>query len=280
MRPLYFLLVFTVYKLLNSLLGVTLEVFFDIILPLMGLLALVITVYYVGGAKAAFFASLYWSPAFIYGGFQTNLLALPLAILYAKYFIESKSLRATALGILLSLLHPWTLAYYTISLAVALKAINLQAPLKHYVQLIAPWASFVAVNLVVGSASGEGAGSRLMASATSIIMPLNPGLDLVGALLIQVWGTMGRVEAQLVFIIAALRSLMSAPGFRVNNWWLLCSVPGVAALLIVNEVGAYRGLLEAPLPLLVSSLRNLELLPLSIIALSTWLYMITHSAPI
>ncbi len=272
LRPLYLAFLYTLHKAIH----VSPEILADNYLPLLGLLLLAATVYlleYLGGGRpglASVLSILYWSPMFIYGGFQTNLYSLSIAMTYAYTLWREKWGASLIVGVLLGLWHPWTLAYYTVA-SIPLLAYKLyyehaswRLPLA---LLIIPWIAVAVVNYPLLRAAGP--------LAASIARPATPGGNPLFTLLVYVWGTAARPE---IILPAALLLTLSPE----NNWAYWYAVPALIAFPLLNPTGAYRILMQAPLPLLAARYARSRIAVYGILLAATgsWIYLVATAPPI
>ena len=248
-------------------------VLLDVMLPLSGFILLTLATYWSASrlgespGVAAVFAPLYWAPAFVYGGFQTNLLALPLALASYTLAATGRARLAAAALFLLGIWHPWTLVYYAAAALVYALVSRRDVGLAAVIAL-ASVSSIAALTVYLYWAGSPGA----IASLARPAAPKPRGLDgLVFAFYVYVWGTMARPELQLPAAVGALRDSRGRGAF----WPLLAPL---AASMVMGPVSVYRMALLAPLPLLASLTRRLSWLAVPP-ALATWLYLIVNSPP-
>ena len=280
LRPLYMLFLYVMWR--STSWYVDPALLLDMVIPLMGFTLLAVTVYvtarklgarYPGQASLA--AVLYWTPFFVYGGFQTNLLALPMALAAYALLARGKIGSSALLLYLLGLWHPWTLVYY--STAALLYTMTTYTTLggargellKRIAAVIAALLASLATLLAILAWEGS------VESITGLYRPITPSTRLGDKLLFvfytYVWGSMLRPEIHLPASTALLER-------RARNLWPLM-VPSLG-FIALKPVAAFRLLMEAPYPLahgmLDSRIFKLLVLP---VAASTWLYLIANSPP-
>ncbi|GAB6148683.1 hypothetical protein [Stetteria hydrogenophila] len=272
LRPLYMLFIYAASRLAPM----EPAVLFDVALPMAGLLLLTLATYWASarlGSRspglAALAAPLYWGPAFAYGGFQTNLLALPLGLAAYTLHATGRTLASTLALLPLGLWHPWTLAYYAASAAYYSLAVE-SRPRRALAPLAASAASLSALYLLLHSTGSPGAIAWLARPAE----PRGPSLGGVAfALQVYVWGTMARPEVQAPAALAAWRAARERRG-------LALAVPAapLALALLMRPASLYRMALMAPLPLLYAE-AGPAARALAPAALSSWLILLAGSPP-
>lgn len=269
LRPLYLIYIYYLHKLVHVPLGT----FGDIILPSIALTILSIITAFLYGGWASFFVPLFLGPAFLYGGFQTNLYAMSLSFVLF-YLIDRKAFRKSFLflTVVLGLWHPWTLAYVTVAYFFLTLIRRDPQDLKGVLMIICSWALTLIIDYVLGG----------FKASPGIVRPgITPRPDPFFALFIYVWGTLARPEILFPVIIYLIFS---------EELSILNVATGLSfiALPILNYCGAYRVLLSAPLPLLFGLLferkkglldskdiRFLLLIPV----FAAWMYLIVSSVP-
>ena len=283
LRPLYIVFLYATWRLTAQHLDTAMVL--DVVVPLIGFTLLAMSVYatakwlqlpYPG--QAALASILYWAPFFVYGGFQTNLLALPLALTAYALLVRGRTACSAILLYLLGLWHPWTLVYYTIA---ALLYLILEASatttatsqrmvlLGRILAIIASSIASLATLLLI-LAWGE-----RVESIAGIYKPMTLSMRFADKLLfvfyIYVWGTMLRPEIHIPGVIASLDR-------RVKNLWPL--IAPALGFVVLKPVAAFRLLLEAPYPLVHGWLdhRIFKFLVLPV-ATATWLYLVLNSPP-
>ena len=264
LRPLYMIFLYVVHRALC----VDPLVLADIYLPGLGLALLSLTVYYVergsGGRPglAALLSILYWAPMFVYGGFQTNLYSLSLALLYA--YTVWRGLRwATVLGAVLGLWHPWTLAYYTVAV-LALLVVRWGRSAARYAvaALVVPWVVTVVVNLALLGEAG------LLAATVS---PVVPGHDPFFTIYEYMWGTLARPE---ILFAAAYVLVLGRSGWA--GWF---TAPGFLFFPLLSPVAGFRVLMQAPAPLLASRVPGRWVWGVLAVSLSSWFFLVLSCVP-
>jgi hypothetical protein len=253
-------------------LGASPEVLADVILPGLGFILLALSSYWLAGALpgsnrglASLLSVLHWAPAFVYGGFQTNLYALSIALAASRLLLESRLKPFLASATILGLWHPWTLAYYTAAWSTYL-AVTGSAQPRRLALAAAPLALSTAANAALLAASGAGLGA--LAAVARPAIP-DPGASSIHyALLVYVWGTMARPEV----LLAAAAAVVS---LRAPAAAAALAIPSIASPAL-SPHAAYRVLLEAPYPLLAHyAYKGRPLLLLAPAA--SWLYLLVNS---
>ncbi len=281
LRPLYITFLYLIWRLIAQHLDTAMVL--DAVVPLIGFTLLAISIYatakllqlpYPG--QAALASILYWTPFFVFGGFQTNLLALPLALTAYALLVRGRIACSAILLYLLGLWHPWTLVYYTIAallyLVLAADATTTSqrmAPLERILAIIASSVASLATLLLILAWGGR------VESIAGLYNPMMPSMRFADKLLfvfyIYVWGTMLRPEIHIPGVAALLDG-------RVKSLWPLI-VPALG-FVVLKPVAAFRLLLEAPYPLVHGWLdrRIFKFLVLPV-ATATWLYLVLNSPP-
>ena len=265
LRPLYLGFLYSLYKLL----GLQPEVLVDIYLPLLGLVILSLTTYYVvsrsnSGSPGiiSLLAILYWAPIFVYGGFQTNLFSLSLALLYMYSAWRQQWRKTAVVGAILGLWHPWTLAYYSIAVLVFLVLRHRdRLGEKILLSLVIPWFTTILVNTSLLESGAS--------IVTGIISPVHPGFNPFFMLYSYVWGTIARPE---ILLPAACLLVLNRDS---REAWFVA--PAFLASFFLSAPTGFRVLMQAPTPLLLSSLPRKWLLLILVIASASWLYFILSS---
>lgn len=281
------------------LLGLDLQLFFDVVLPIIGLSLLALSVYRLARstglsgwwATAAIPLSMaYWSPFFAYAGFQTNLLILPLALLFARwstsaileYRVDRKALLASAV---LGAWHPWTLAYFSGALLASfLLAGDLAKRARSLVVLAPGWLVHLAVSL---AASGSGVASVAVAMATKY-------KPIVWSLEVFIWGTGLRGDILLPLGILLVAAVLRSIRLDKEHPWLVGSSM-LAFVGIIFPMGQHflRLLIDAPLPLLLLVLLKafcssdaedkrycmMSLLAILFLSIAAWIYLLSRLTP-
>ncbi len=271
LRPLYLLYIYYLHKVINVPMGT----FGDIVLPSIGFILLTTVSAFLYGGWASLLIPLYLGPAFLYGGFQTNLYAL--SIMYVLfYLIDKKSFekKFIALATILGLWHPWTLAYLTLTYTfIALIIRRDQKDIIGVILISISWIFTLFVDYILG-------GFR---ATPGIVRPgSTPGPNPYFTLLIYVWGTLARPEV----LIPSEIYLMLTEEISILN---VSAALSFIALPVLNYCGAYRVLLNAPLPLILGKVfesRNKDALNLDevkylllIPIFTAWLYLTVSSVP-
>lgn len=280
LRPLYILFLYILWHLSTP---IDITVVLDVLVPLLGFILLSIVSYHAARTLslphpgiASLATVLYWAPFFVYGGFQTNLLALPLALEAYTLLVKGRLIPSSILTYILGLWHPWTMVYYVAAMLLYLTA-SLKAPRasrdKYYAGLAsvtlastASLATLLALLIWSGSPGSLGA----------LYRPATPGylaLDkLVFIFYIYVWGAALRPEIQIPASLALLDNE------RASTAWPLI-IPSLG-FVFLPPTGGFRLLMLAPYPIMLAMagrrVFNWIVLPA---ALATWFYLIVNSPP-
>lgn len=247
--------------------------FFDVTIPLLGLPALAVATYYIltrngmnphwAGAGAALSVS-YWAPFFLYAGFQTNLLALPIALwmmdrLSRDMARGESSLLTGFLALFLGLFHPWTLAYFTVStgvyiaLSTRLEQTSPSTATRVAITTLLPgWVSYAAVTQLKGTAS-------LATITGQLVQPLSGPFAIGDTLRIFAWGTglRGEVVLPLALLIAFL--YVKRGGLSRTDWMTAASLTSALGLLFLTRGDiTLRLLVDMPAPLALMLLLRRE----------------------
>ena len=273
LRPAYMAFLFAFYELV----GGDPEAFADIVLPGLGFLLLALSTYWFAQIQpgsmpglASLLALLYWSPAFVYGGFQTNLYALSIALVASRLLFESRTRLFLLIATILGLWHPWTLVYYTVAwlayqAAYSESRIASMETLARLAVAILPLAATVATDMLLLAIFAKDSSALLAIAKPAVPKPLTGPYE---ALFLQVWGTMARPEVSLAIIPLVLRGQAGL---------------GTASLLLpaaffplLGSTSSFRLLLEAPLPLLAhQAYRGREFM--LIVPAVSWYYFMVNS---
>ncbi len=238
--------------------------FFDVVVPLLGLPVLAVATYFIlarngmephwAGTGAALSIA-YWAPFFLYAGFQTNLLALPVALwmmdrLSRDMARGESSLLTGFLALFLGLFHPWTLAYFTVSTAVYIvMSIRLKQTSPYtaarvaMASLLPGWVSYAAVTQLKGAAS-------LATITGQLVQPLSGPFAIGDTLRIFAWGTglRGEVILPLSLLIAFL--YVRRGGLSRTDWMTAASLASALGLLFLTRGDiTLRLLVDMPAPL-------------------------------
>lgn len=246
-RPLYALLV----TVPASLTGCS-PWFFDIIVPLIGFALLAVTSWVIvlretssplmAGA-GALLAITYWAPFFLYAGLQTNLLALPAALLLPYYILSSGKLSTPILlSIFLGLWHPWTLAYYTVAIILSIIAQrrNVRKVVQRSVYVLAPgWIAYGFVVLAAGKSS-------VVSVARGGVLYSAPFLKTIEAFF---WGTVIRPDILLPVVLLVLQLYIVSKRSMLPAWIIGAIALGLLGVLLPNLKLLVRFLVDAPYPL-------------------------------
>lgn len=242
--------------------------FFDVIVPLLGLTLLVTVIYALArdaglGQEMSLIASIialaYWAPFFIYAGFQTNLLALPLALIMARYSARDVekgtwSPQPVFIALVLALFHPWTLAYYTVGIlfhALITTEGRVKRSLKTLAYTLGPaWLAYFAL-------MGEGGYAILQVTERAISPQLQGDFDITNALRVFAWGTALRADALLPFALLYLAYQWGAAreggarGLGVARSWPMAFtlITGLGVFLLGRGELIIRLLIDMPIPL-------------------------------
>ncbi len=258
MRPLYVLAACT--PLLQLHIGLSgLKTWFDIVIPSIGLSALTITVLlillYTGltliqAIIGAVIALSYWAPFFLYAGLQTNLLVLPAALLYALLVMtpgQQHTRRSLVVIALLSLFlggwHPWTLAYYTAGLLIALIIYPRLLDAKAVSAALLPGWLLHAVIAAISRKSG-------VASVAKSAITLHKSF--IWSLKVFMWGT--SLRGEILLPLGALLLYMALGRKQLLNkalWALASTIPALLGIIMPMSDLYPRLLVDAPVPLLL-----------------------------
>lgn len=270
LRPLYLLYIYILYQII----GVSSLSLADIYLPLFGFIILIFIVYIIvkkeGGnaGYASLLSILYWSPVFIYGGFQTNLYALSFALIFAYLVWKEKRKGILLIGSVLGLWHPWTFAYYTIASipVVIYKRIKFKKSiLKIFISLIISWLIVIFINFTLLRSADV---FKLLIKETDL--KWNP----IFTIFIYVWGTAARPEILVPTIICLWAT-------RKDNWAYWFVAPAFLVFPFLSPTLAYRILVEAPVPLVISNIKNKHIRwGITVSAFGSWLFFVTTAAPL
>ncbi len=294
-RPLY---AFTVCYLPYSL-GVNAKVFFDVVLPIFGLSILGTTIAYIlyrwgyGVLETVIGVSAslaYWAPFFVYSGLQTNLLALPVALLYSKWCIEllygvgvekEYLVKIVTASVFLGLWHPWTFMYFASSVLLAsiLLARDRGRGLLYGLLFTLPGFSAHALSSLVAGFSG-------LVSVVASSVYYSPFLH---NLKVFMWGTGLRGEILLAASLVMLgiaRAFPKTLGNPVSAWLFFTSLPVFVGIVLPMSKLFIRLLVNAPLPLLLVCLapymawgRKL-LVAMTLTTMLSWFFLVLRAAPI
>ena len=235
--------------------------FFDILVPFVGFSALSYTSFLVLRALGverkwlpigAVLATSYWLPFFLYAGLQTNLLALPIALLMLIFYSWNEPVNAAIPALILALLHPWTLAYFSIVLVIyelLKREISLEAVRQLLIVLLPAWLIYVTIS---GMAHYLGLHGGVEAVAKSIIKLANP----LWSLKYFFWGTMLRADIVPVAVLILIRSRLFSLGLgrESHEHALLVSaiLPALLGIVMPQSKLLVRLWVNAPLPLLLT----------------------------
>ena len=301
-RPLYILTV----HLPALLLEVDPITYFDIVVPLVGLSALAISVFYIYPEKplgnkpswsilSSVLAIAYWAPYFIYAGLQTNLLILPLALYFVKLVYSSLKNYKTSLAklvsisVVLGLWHPWTLAYVSLSIILLLLKTQVErnyTRLEKYPRLklllyslVPGWLSHIAIALIARSSGVVNVAYSLISTETSLLWSIK----------IFMWGTGMRPEYYLLSAIIPLLYLLDSRKLEVRNsstltpWVTALTLPAFLGLLLPQTKHLLRLYINAPFPLLVTDVlrhtkqKKTTILVTVLVVILTWIYFIVFA---
>ncbi len=264
-RPLYTLLV-----IVPSSIGGCKPWFFDVVVPLVGFILLVIASWVLllletGSYSIAGIASLlaigYWAPFFLYAGLQTNLLILPAALFLAYYILNSNGMRsAIILSILIGLWHPWTLAYYTAALLLSIaiwRRDTGKLVLRTLYSLAPGWLIYGLIVITSGKAG----------IASTAHTAVSRALPLLWSLRTYVWGTMIRPDILFPLTLAMLQAYLAMRRMELPLWLLGVTAMGFLGLLLPNSELLVRFLVNTPFPLVLALIALSHRRGLSIIAL-------------
>ncbi len=269
-----------------------LKLFYDIIVHAIGLIILGLAtllllrasgVDWTTSSLAALAMVLMLSPAYVYSGFQTALLALPLGLtlLYlAQYSMQTSRRLPLALlavvSLTLGLWHPWTLAYYSASavlLAIALRETPIDR--RALSLLLAMMPGLTAYSLV------------LLAAGKPAIMPVvvavaKPAQPLAWALHNYYWGTLLRGDLYLA-VALSMAIIMASRGVRRGTLWVYVASLPPLLLVVVSPAGwlTLRMLATAPLPV-IAVLEPREKYKLAVVLAATgyWLQLLVNARPL
>ncbi len=298
-RPLYILVVHSPILLLK----VDPIIYFDTIVPLIGLSLLALSVFYMYNDTihdstfpwktiAATLAITYWAPYFVYAGLQTNLLILPLALYFVKLIyrsLESNKIplvKLISISTIIGLWHPWTLAYITVSIILLLfkvqSAESLNKLEKHpklkllLYSLVPGWISHTVIALIAKSSGVINVAYSLVASETPLLWSIK----------IFMWGTGMRPEYYLLSSITLLLYLLYPRRLNVEDspkltpWITTLTLPAFLGLLLPQTKHLLRLYINAPFPLLLvdilrtSKNRRITILLAILVPILTWIYFI------
>jgi hypothetical protein len=281
LRPLYLIFIYSLYKALPFIPPTT---FSDIILPSLGLLILVIETFILYGGWASMLIPLYLGPMFLYGGFQTNLYAL--SMLYLAFFMvkreEEKPMKMFSwclplLLIIIGLWHPWTLMYFTVVyLVYVLLSIKRNTSLKKdaivVLSILISWALTLFINYILG---GFSATPGIVRPGTTL------GPSPLFTLYVYVWGTLARPEVLLPIILLL-------PFISEEELHEVSVALSLISLVVLSYCGAFRVMLEAPVPILLGYMiekgiifkRKEELVLFVLTSITAWLYLVLSSVPL
>ncbi len=281
LRPLYMMFVYAI----SSLIPLDPRIIFDVVVPALGYAAIALTVYWVMGpiapprtrGVASLLSVLYWSPAFTYAGFQTNLLALPLALAATRLLWDGRLKLFTIASTALGLWHPWTFTYYALSwllYTVMSKRANPDKPIGGITASIAVAAlTAILIQALILYVSRINGYTALRGFTNTLTMSIGIG-PLLFSYYEYTWGTMARPEIQIPAIIALARGL--------DPRLLSIIAPAFIAYPLLNPVSAYRILLITPAPLAAA----IALKPGSpgevvvmVASLAAWLILVVNSPP-
>jgi hypothetical protein len=229
--------------------------FFDVLVPLIGFMLLATSLWllvaratsskYLAGVAAVLGIG-YWAPFFLYAGLQTNLLALSAAIALPYLVLETSNVRAAlAASVFLGLWHPWTLAYYTVTLILAMRFIVSRKEYKLVLKrtalsLLPGWLSYAAVAYASSKVS-------VISVARGGILVSKPFLWSIS---VYFWGTSLRPDI-FVPITTYLLSVWILSRRAIPIWVFAPSLLGFLAPLLPNAKLIARFLVDAPFPLLL-----------------------------
>ncbi len=245
---------------------ISLLAFYDKIVPMIGFISLSIAVWDLArrsglglrtGGVASVLSIAYWSPMFVYAGFQTNLLALPIA-LYLAYYTDRFLAKEGSWGIFagislmslfMGLWHPWTLAYYTVSLTIIIllryrsRYSSRNVTGRRILQAIIGYAPGWLAHLLVSLISGK-------SGVVSVASHLASGKTLLWSIRFFQWGT--ALRGDMVFFSAFLLYLLAVSRKLPERgvWVIGASAPFLLGLIIRNGPIYLRLMVDAPLALL------------------------------
>ena len=239
-RPTYLAIVYLAYRAS----GLTPYMLMDVVHPLVAFIAIVVAAWYVSGKVLGREASgivailtplSYTLITFVSGGFHSNTVALPLAILTISLTPSLRGYVALyVLSTLTALIHPWTFIMYSIAYVIyrwrvrgdPLKVLAITAAL-----LVTALASSEAVSNAITPASGPlGAMGKAMSTGVSAAFPKN----IVDGIELWDWGTLSNPQYLLV---ASIPTQVTTPFLAL----LALAIP------VFKDFMVHRVLLNLPL---------------------------------
>ena len=237
--------------------------FFDYYLPLTGFILLALSSAYflrktgttwLSQAMVMLLSLFYWTPFFVYGGFQTNLIALPVG-LFLMYKLQSTLEESSIKNVLqlgisslfLGLWHPWTLAYFSgaaffLLLFELIKKKRLSILKKTVIPLLIGWVAHLMVSIKAGSSG-----------VASVALNLYQRQDFLWSIKYFVWGTALRGDFYFPALLTIVLLLARIKPLNNTKWILYSIMPAFLALLTTNGKLYIRFMIDSPIPLLIGS---------------------------